>query len=118
SVGVLFGDRDDQSQVGFDELALGVLSVHVALDDLALRALELQEQHARFGFQLFEFSADGTSLLLVFLALFFGTRRVGLLLQILDLTVERAHAVNRAVDAIDQALAFVVGESQFANRQR
>ena len=64
-----------------------MLGVHVALDDLALRALEFQEQHARFGLQLFEFSADGARLLLIFLALFFAASRVRLLFQILDLTV-------------------------------
>src|SRR2546426_2117159 len=118
SVGVLFGDRDYQAQVGFDELALGVLGVHVALDDLALRALEFQEQHACFGLELFEFSTDGARLLLVLFPLLFAAGRVGLLLQILNLTVERAHAIHRAVHTVDQALAFVVGEAQLAHCQR
>jgi len=88
-----------------------VLGVHVALDDLALRALELLEQQACFHFQLFELSADGARLLLVFLLLLFTARRFGPLLQVLDLPVERAHPVNRAVDAVDEAFAFVVGEA-------
>ena len=50
------------------------------------------------------------------LLLLFAARRLGPLLQVLDLAVERAHAVDRAVDAVDQALAFVVGEAQLAHR--
>jgi len=32
--------------------------------------------------------------------------------------VERAHAVDRAVDAVDEALAFVVGEAKFPHSDR
>src|SRR5208282_954712 len=46
AVGVFFGDRNHQAEVGLDQLALGLFRVHVALDDLALRALELLERHA------------------------------------------------------------------------
>ena len=54
AVGVLFGDGDDQAQVGFDQLALGLLGVHVALDHLALRALELDDGDAGVGLDFFE----------------------------------------------------------------
>src|SRR5208282_509163 len=84
AIGVLLRNRDHQAQVGFDQLALGVLGVHVALDDLALRALELLEQQARFRFQLFQLSADRARLLAIFLALFFAARRLRPLLQVLD----------------------------------
>src|SRR5450631_347716 len=118
AIGVLLRNRDHQAQIGFDQLALGVLGIHVALDDLALRALELLEQQARFRFELFEFSADRARLLLVFLFLLFAARRIGPLFQILDLTVERAHPINRAVHTVNQAFAFVVGEAQFPYRDR
>src|SRR5208283_4709914 len=118
AIGVLFCNRDHQAQVGFDELALGVLGVHVALDDLALSALEFLEQQAGFHFELFQLSADRARLLLVFLLLFLAAGRVGALLQVLDLAVERAHAVDRAIDAVDETFAFVVGEAKIPYRQR
>src|SRR5208337_870995 len=116
TIGVFLRNRDHQAQVGFDELTFGVLRVHVALDDLALRALELLEQQARFRFEFFEFSADRSRLLFVFLLLLFTAGRVGALLQVLDLPVERAHTVDRAIDAIDQAFAFIVGKAELSHR--
>ena len=118
AIRVLLRNRNHQTQVGFDQLALGVLRVHVALDDLALRALELLEQQARFHFKLFQLSADRARLFLIFLALFFAARPLGPLLQVLDLTVERPHPINRAVYAVNQALAFVVGEAELPHRDR
>ena len=116
AVGVLFRDRNHQTEVGLDQLALGLLGVHVALDDLALRALDLLEQQSGFGFELFDFAADGSGLAAVFFFLVFAARGVGLALQVLRLAVERAHAVDRLVDAVDQPLALGVGESQLAHR--
>src|ERR1017187_6823024 len=118
AIGVFLCNRNDETQVGFNQLALRLLGVHVALDDLALCALELLEQQSRFDFKLFEFAVDGARLLLVFLALLFAARAFGPLLQVLDLPVERAHAVDRAVHTLNQAFAFVVGEAQFAHRLR
>src|SRR5450755_3207957 len=89
-----------------------MLGIHVALDDLALCALELLEQQAGFHFELFELSADRARLLLIFLLLLFAASCLSALFQVLDLAVERAHAVDRAIDAVDEALAFVVGETQ------
>jgi hypothetical protein len=54
AVGVLLGDGDDQAQVGLDQLALGLLGVHVALDHLALGALELDDGDAGVGLDLFQ----------------------------------------------------------------
>jgi len=65
-----------------------VLGVHVALDDLALSALEFLEQQAGFHFELFQLSADRARLLLIFLLLLFAARRLGPFFQILDLPVE------------------------------
>src|ERR1017187_1590386 len=118
TIGVLLCNRDHQPQVRFDELALGVLRVHVALDDLALRALELLEQQARFHFKLFQLSADRARLLLIFLLLLFAAGRIGPLFQVLDLPVERAHPVHRAIHTVDQTLAFVVSEAKLAHRDR
>ena len=46
----------------------------------------------------------------------FTARGVGLALEIARLTVERTHAVDGFVDAVDQALAFGVGEAELAHR--
>ena len=115
AVGVLLRDRNHQAQVGFDQLALGLLGVHVALDDLALGALELLEQNAGFEFELFHFAANGARLAPIFFLLLFAARGLGLLFQVLRLTVERAHAVDGFVEAVDQALALGVGESELAH---
>ena len=61
AVGVLFGDGDDEAQVGFDQLALGLLGVHVALDHFALGALELGDGDAGVGFDFFEIDAGSFS---------------------------------------------------------
>ena len=43
AVGVLLGDGNDQTKIGFDQLSLGLLGVHVALNHFALRALQLKD---------------------------------------------------------------------------
>ena len=82
AVGVLFRDRNHQAKVGLNQFALGLLRVHVALDDLALSALEFLERHSGFDFKLLQFSADGTRLAPVFLALLFAAGRIRLFLQV------------------------------------
>src|SRR5580658_1394095 len=62
AVGVLFRDRNHQTQVGLDQLALGLLRVHVSLDDFALGALDLLEQEAGLGLKLFDLASDGARL--------------------------------------------------------
>src|ERR1700722_10544137 len=118
AVGVFLGDGNHQAEVGLDQLALGLLRVHVALDDLALSALELLKRHAGFQFQLFHFAANGTRLAPVFFFLFFAASGVRLALEILRLAIERAHAVDHLVEAVDQPLALGVGEAQLAHRLR
>src|SRR3984957_2275063 len=98
AVGIFLGDRYDETKIGLDQFALGLLRVHVALDNLALRALELLERHAGFNLQLFHFGANGTRLAAVLFLLFFAAGGVGLALQVVDLSVERTHAVYRFVD--------------------
>ena len=51
---------------------------------------------------------------------FCSSERVGFgaLLEVEGLLVESAHAVDRLVDAVDEALALVVGEAQLANDAR
>ncbi len=72
------------------------------------------KQDAGLLLQLFQFGADGARLALVFLALLLAASGVGLFFQVLRLAVERAHAVDGLVDAVNQALAFVIGEAQLA----
>ena len=49
-----FGDGDDEAEVGLDQLALGLVGIHVSLDHLALGALELDDQNAGLGLDLFK----------------------------------------------------------------
>src|SRR5579862_471501 len=118
AVGVFLGDRNYKAEVGLNELAFGLLRVHVALDDLALRALELLEQHAGFEFEFFDLAANGARLLAVLLLLLLAASRVGFALEVGGLAIERAHAVDRLVKTFDQPLAFRVGESEFADCNR
>src|ERR1039458_1763135 len=118
AVGVFFGNRNHQTQVGLNQFTLGLLRVHVALDDLALRALELLKRHSGFEFQLFDFAANGARLSPIFFLLLFAARGVGLALQVLRLPVERTHAVDGLVQTLDQPLTLGVGESQLAHRLR
>src|SRR4029077_3896144 len=92
--------------------------VHVALDDLALGALELLEQHAGFELNFFDFAADGAGLPAIFFLLFLAASGVGLALEVRRLTIERAHAVDRLVETLDEALALGIGESELADGDR
>src|SRR5438270_5955515 len=118
AIGIFLGNRNYQSQVGLNQLALGLLRIHVALDDLALGALELLKRHAGFEFQLFNFAANRTRLPPIFFFLFFAAGSVGLALQVRRLAVERTHAVDRLIEPLNQPLALVVGEAQLAHRLR
>src|SRR5438876_1748942 len=88
AVGVFPGDGNHQAEVGLDQLALGLLRVHVALDDLALRALELLKRHPGFSFQLFHFAANRARLPAILFLLLFAASGFGLALQVLRLAVE------------------------------
>src|SRR5262245_40130882 len=114
AVGVFLGDRDDQSQVGFNQLALGGLGVYVALDDLALGPLQLLVGNAGFLLQRLQVSTvralDAAEFFLGILA----ARSLDLLFQVVDVAIERPHGVNRLVHAVNQALALRIGELQVA----
>src|SRR6185369_8605972 len=118
AIGIFFRNRHDQSKVRFNQLPLRLLGVHVALDDLALCALEFQKQHARFLLEFLELRSDATCLSSILFFLVFAARGVSLALQVLSLSIKRPHAVHRAVQPLDEALAFVVGETQVTDRQR
>src|ERR1051326_999752 len=115
AVGLFFCDRDDEAQVGLDELALGGFGVDVALDDLALRALELLVGDAGVGFEFFQIVAVLALDAAVLAPRFLNARGLDLLFQIVGLAVERAHGVDSLVDLVDQALALRVGELQPAD---
>src|SRR6202034_1065358 len=74
AVGVLLRDRDDEAKVGLDELALGLLGVHIALDDLALGTLEGFVGDAGVRFNALEIDAAVLLLAAVFLLELFGAR--------------------------------------------
>ena len=81
AVGVLFGDGDHQAQVGFDQFALGLVRVHVALDHLALGALQLNDGDARVGLDLFEIGLAVFLLPAVLLLQLFATAGLVLLVE-------------------------------------
>src|SRR6185437_6970985 len=118
AIGVLLGNRDDESQVGFDQLALSVLGVDVALRDLALRALQLLEAEPGFLLHLLEIGAAIALLPAVFLLKLFRARGFNLLFQVVELAVERAHRFRGVSDAIDEPLALLIGVAQFADDAR
>src|ERR1700722_17394522 len=118
AVGVFLGDGNHQAEVGLYQLTLSLLRVNVALDDLALGALELLKRHAGFQFQLFHFAANGARLPPVFFFLFLAASGVCLALEILRLAVERAHAVDHLVQPVDQPFALRVGKAQLAHSLR
>src|SRR5262249_50293092 len=115
AVGIFFGDRDNETQVGFDQLALGGFSVNVALDDLALCALEFLVADAGVGFKLFQIVAVLALDTAIFALGLLYACSVDLLFQIVDLAIERAHGVNGLVNPLDEPLAFRIGEFQSAN---
>ena len=103
--GVLFGDRHDQAQVGFDQFALGLLGVHVALDHFALGALELADGDAGVGFDFFEIDFAVFLLAAIFLFELLALGGVELLVERANLALEGAHGVDGFVDLVEKALA-------------
>jgi hypothetical protein len=118
AVGVLFGDGNDEAQVGFDQLALGLLGVHVALDHFALRALELDDGDAGVAFDLFEVGLAVLLLAAVLLLELLALGGVELLVERANLALERAHGVDGLVDLVEQALALEGGVLELAHDAR
>src|SRR5579862_1405251 len=88
AVGIFFRDRNHEAQVGFDQLALGLLSIHVSLDDFALRALDLLEEQSGFLFELFDFTSYRARLPLIFFLDVFTARAIGFALEVSSLAIE------------------------------
>src|ERR1700677_756744 len=118
AVGVLLGDRNHQAKVSLNQLALGLLRVHIALDHLALGALEFGDGNAGLLLQFFQVGLAVLLLAAIFLAQLFALRLVVLLLKRLDLPLEHAHGVDCLVDLVQQPLAFRVGVFQLADNAR
>jgi len=118
AIGVLLGNRDHQAQVGFNQLALGLLGIHVALNDLALRALQVGNGESGFLFELFEVGLAVLLLAAVFLLELFALRLVILLVERANLALKRAHGIDGLVDLVEQALALLIGVLQVAHNAR
>src|ERR1700733_1191376 len=118
TVGVLLGNRNDESQVSLDQLALGLLGVHIALDHLALGALELGDGNTGLLLQFLEIGLAVLLLPAIFLAQLFALGLIVFLFERLDLTLEHAHGIDGLVDLVEQALAFRVGVLQLTNNAR
>src|SRR6202034_2620435 len=98
--------------------ALGLLGVHVALDHLALCALEFGDGNTGLLLQLFQVGLAVLLLAAILLAQLFALRLVVLLFERLDLPLQHAHGVDCLVDLVQQPLAFRVGVLQLANDAR
>ncbi len=118
AVGVLFGDGDDEAEIGLDQLSLGLLGVHVALDHLALRALEFGDENARLSFDFFEIGLAVFLLAAVFLFELVAAAGLVLLFEGADLALEGAHGVDGLVDLVEQALALESRVFEFADDAR
>ncbi len=118
AVAILLGDRNHEAQVGFNELVLGLLRVHLAPNDFALRALQLLEPHAGRAFQPSQVGLIHPLSLAVRLLEFFGARALNLLIQIADVAVERAHNFHAFIHPIDQAVALEIRETEVADDER
>src|SRR6185312_3294658 len=118
AIGVLLGNRNHESQVGFDEFALGVLGVDVTLRDLALRALEVDEGDAVLLLHLLEIGFAVALLTAIFLLQLLRARGLDLLFQIVELTIERTHLLGHVSDAVDKLFALRVGVAQLADDAR
>jgi hypothetical protein len=118
AVAILFSNGNHEAQVGFDKLVLGLLHVHLALDDFALRAVQLLEPHAGIAFQPFQIGALLPLCLAVIFLQFCVARALDLLFQLADLMVERAHDVHGFVHPIDQSFVLEVGKTEVADDAR
>jgi hypothetical protein len=88
---------------------LGLLPVHLTLDDFALRAVQLLEPRSGIAFQPFQISAILPLCLAVIFLQFLAARALNLPFHVADLPVERAHDVHGLIHPIDQAFALEVG---------
>jgi hypothetical protein len=84
-----------------DEFVFGLLRVHLALDDFALRAPQLLQAHAGVAFQPFQVGAMLSLRFTVIFLEFFAVGALNLLFQVPDLAVERAHNVHAFTHPID-----------------
>ena len=94
---------------------LALLGVHVALDHLALGALEIDERDAGVLLDVLEVGAAVLLLALVLLLELLGLRGLVLGVERLDLALEGAHGVDGLVDLVEQALLLAVGVLQLAD---
>src|SRR5215469_13862244 len=106
AVGVLLRDRHNESEVRLDQLALRLLGVHVALDHLALGALQLRNRDTRIDLDLLEIDLAILLLAAILLFQFLALRSLVLLIQRTNLPLERAHRVDSLVHLVEQPLAF------------
>ncbi len=118
AVGVLLRDRNDETKVGLNQLALGLLRIHIALDHLALGAAELDDGNAGLLLQALEIDVAVLLLPAILLLQFLTLGSVELLVERFDLPLKRAHDLDGLVDLIEQALALLRRVLELANDAR
>src|SRR5580704_3488676 len=115
AVGVLLRNRNNESQVSFNQLALRLLGIHVALNHLALCALEFGDRDSGFLLQFFEVDPAVFLLTAIFLLQLFALRLIVFLIERFDLALEHAHRIDSLVQLVEKALALLVRVLQLAD---
>src|SRR5262249_8656521 len=87
AVAIILCDGHHEAKVGFDELVFCLLGLHLALDDFALRALELRKRRASIVFQSSHVGAMLPPCSAVFFLEFLIADARNLLFQVTDLSI-------------------------------
>ncbi len=121
--GVLLGDRDDQTQVGLDQLFLRLLGLVFAADDRVERLLEIgrllfQRVSERLELDLLILLLAQQRLAVFLTQLVLAVLRAEHLVDALDLALDRLHLFDRRLHLVDQPALDRLGELDLADPLR
>src|SRR5579862_690602 len=117
AVGVFFGDRDDEAEVGLDQFLLGLFGFGFAAENDLQRALELGQAHfAGVG----NFAQLGTTRAQFAASLRRGVAlgHIGAALELAGLALEGLQALDGMADLVNEALALEGIELERARQPR
>src|SRR5687768_14396487 len=123
AVGVLLGDRDDEAEVGFDQLLLRLLGLGLAAHDHFQRVAEvidalLEILGALLDLHLQRIHALGHRLALFLFQLRLAVLEVELFLQLVVLALLLRDALDDVFHFLDEAALHRLGELDLANQAR
>src|SRR5262249_61017813 len=110
------GNRDDKPKIGFDKVALRILRVYIALNDLALSSMELLKCDVSCLFESLEVRRANLLRASAFSSNPFATRTLTFPFQVSNPAIQRAHCIRRCRHPVDQALALELRVPDAANR--